>query len=100
MWGLSLRSSQDIQIRCTANEKDAVNLVLVPVKSFARLDRPRAQAVIDTGDYRHGFVATEPKKLPRGDYMLVATTYNVRNVAPLMVDLYWSGTKPAVIGVP
>eukprot|EP00957_Ditylum_brightwellii_P172218 13110645-Ditylum_brightwellii.AAC.1 len=41
-----------------------------------RIHRLSAPPVIDTGDYRHGFIATNPVFVPGGIYTLVASTFH------------------------
>mmetsp|Transcript_22585 Transcript_22585/g.64983 ORF Transcript_22585/g.64983 Transcript_22585/m.64983 type:complete len:875 (-) Transcript_22585:4571-7195(-) len=85
MWAIHvppgiIGSSQDgsfLQMSCTTAKTVAVNLMLVPVDRLGtRIERlSTADPLIDTGDYRHSFVATDLNFVPSGSYTLVISSY-------------------------
>ena len=84
MWAIQippevLGSSQDgsfLQLSCTTTRSIAVNLMLVRVDRLGtRVRRLNKEPIIDTGDYRHSFVATNLRCVPSGSYTLVVSSY-------------------------
>lgn len=84
MWAIQippevLGSSQDgsfLQLSCTTTRSIAVNLMLVRVDRLGtRVRRLNNEPLIDTGDYRHSFVATNLRCVPSGSYTLVVSSY-------------------------
>jgi hypothetical protein len=79
MWAIQVpESGAVVQIRCSAVKTFAVNVLLVPVQSFGqRIGMAFSQPVVDSGNYRHGFVVTKRKQIPAGFYTLTVSTFNV-----------------------
>jgi len=65
-----------LQLSCTTTRSVAVNLMLVPVDRLGtRVRRLKNEPLIDTGDYRHSFVATSLFFVPSGSYTLIISSY-------------------------
>jgi len=65
-----------VQLTCTAPKTTAVNVMLIPVdRAGKRVRRVEQEPVIDTGDFRHGFVASGLVYVPEGQYTLVVSSY-------------------------
>ena len=84
MWAIHIPpgiiSSQDgsfLQMSCTTKKTVAANLMLVPVDRLGtRIRRLNAtDPLIDTGDYRHSYAATDLTFVPSGSYTLVVSSY-------------------------
>lgn len=75
IWGRNRRGSFML-LTCTAPKATAVNVMLIPVdRPGKRVRRVEQEPVIDTGDYRHGFVASGLHFVPDGHYTLVVSSY-------------------------
>lgn len=79
MWAIQVpEGGAEVQIRCSAVKTFAVNVLLVPVQTFGqRIGWAFAQPLVDSGNYRHGFVVTKRKLIPAGFYTLAVSTFNV-----------------------
>lgn len=65
-----------LQIRLSTSSSEAVHALLVPVHGFGDMVKEAtADPVVDSGKYRHGFVATPRSAAPPGPYVLVISRY-------------------------
>eukprot|EP00521_Asterionellopsis_glacialis_P007952 CAMPEP_0195287320 /NCGR_PEP_ID=MMETSP0707-20130614/4430_1 /TAXON_ID=33640 /ORGANISM="Asterionellopsis glacialis, Strain CCMP134" /LENGTH=938 /DNA_ID=CAMNT_0040347067 /DNA_START=96 /DNA_END=2912 /DNA_ORIENTATION=+ len=96
MWIVRIPRTEDdsggthVQFRCSASQKAAVNVLLVPVAPNQphRLKTVKANTpVIDSGSYRHGYVASGIKRIPEGNYTLVVSTYDPGVCSAFTVDV-------------
>lgn len=71
------QQSAMIQVSVSSTTTTAVNALLVPVRSYGE-KHPKASGrpVIDTGNYRHGFVVSNRTAIPAGPYTLVVSNYH------------------------
>lgn len=78
MWAVLVpRGGACVQIRCSAVKSFAVNVMLVQVDCYGkRVKWIHETPCINSGDYRHGFVATERKQVPEGSYTLICSTFH------------------------
>lgn len=66
-----------MEIRVSTVKTSAVNVILVSVGSFGSDVRSaREKETIDSGKYRHGFLATERQHVPAGNYALLVTNFH------------------------
>jgi hypothetical protein len=71
-----------IQISVLTVRTCAVCFILVPVSSFGQaLTKPIGRPIIDTGHYRHGFVASDRQHLAHGSYALLVTNFEAGKLA-------------------
>ena len=77
MFAISVpKDGTTIQLKLSTSKSEAVHALLVPVHSFGdKLRGSRGEAVIDSGKYRHGFVATSRQKVGAGFYVLVISRF-------------------------
>lgn len=82
MWAVSVpEEGCYVQIRCSATKTFAINVMLVGVQTKGtRVQWITTEPIVDTGNYRHGFVATATKKVPKGFYTMIASTFNVDQI--------------------
>lgn len=100
MWAIRVDQAKHIQLRCSASKTAACNVMLVPVQAHAaRLRGLRTQPIIDSGSYRHGFVATDVKNVPEGNYIMVVSTFNPGQCGAFRVQVF-SSAKLKVERVP
>lgn len=70
-----------IQIRCSATKTFAINVMIVGVQTYGtRIQWVTTEPAVDTGNYRHGFVATVTKKVPKGAYTMIASTFSTGQI--------------------
>jgi calpain-7 len=73
-------SSAVIQLRCSTAKTIPVNIMVLEVPAGTPLTSYRSAAsgkpILDTGNYRHAFVVTEPTPVPAGSYMVVVSTWS------------------------
>lgn len=71
------------------------NLILVPVSSKGKLaETATLEPIIDTGAYRHAFVASKETKVQPGSYALIVSTY--REEENGLFDLKLFSSSPQV----
>ena len=98
MWGFRLPRSEQVQLRCSAHHTVAVNVMVVKVDEFVRIERLHSEPVISSGAYRHGYVVTETTRLPRGNYVLVASRYDHERNGQFFVDVF-SSAEAAFVAI-
>ena len=79
-----------VQLRIAAAKTLAVNLVLVRVESNGggeRIRGIREAPTVCTGDYRHGFAATDVVVVPAGEYVLVASAFEPGQAGSFVLGL-------------
>jgi hypothetical protein len=101
MWGIHVpEGGAVVQIRCSAVKTFAVNVLMVPVQSFGqRIGIAFAQPVVDSGNYRHGFVVTKRKQIPAGFYTLAVSTFSVGQQGSFKVQIGSSVKLPRVTAI-
>jgi hypothetical protein len=72
------REPTSLQISISTTSTTAVHALLVPVRSLGDTSLKAAgEPVIDTGNYRHGFVVSTRTSLSPGAYALVVSNFHV-----------------------
>jgi hypothetical protein len=67
-----------LQLSVTTTAATAVNAMLFPVKRRGdKVLNCHKLSIIDTGNYRHGFVVSDRKAIPAGAYTLVVSNFHV-----------------------
>jgi len=66
-----------LQVRVTTPKTSAVNAVLVPVGKYGDGVRSSTgKPVLDTGKYRHGFLASDTERVEGGPYVLLVSNFH------------------------
>ncbi|KAL7519759.1 hypothetical protein ACHAWX_004517 [Stephanocyclus meneghinianus] len=98
-WSLVVAQETFIQCKCTTKKSLAVNVVLVHTVFANNSDISGLQMrgkrvhhlyeapLVDSGDYRYGFVATERVLLQPGSYTIVVSTYEVGEVGSFILHV-------------
>lgn len=95
-FAVRLASTTTVLILLSTTTTVAANLLLVPVtKMGAKIDSTTSDPVIDTGKYRHGFVASEKKTLKGGTYALIVSNFHVDQTGLFTVK--FASSKPVTI---
>jgi hypothetical protein len=80
-----------IQLTVSTSTTAAVNVLLIPVTSYVdAIDRAIGEPAIDSGNYRHGFIATEKRKVKSGCYALVVSNYHKGEYAKFRLNIFSS----------
>mmetsp|Transcript_36362 Transcript_36362/g.109113 ORF Transcript_36362/g.109113 Transcript_36362/m.109113 type:complete len:659 (-) Transcript_36362:145-2121(-) len=89
MWSVSVPvEGAFVQVRCSSVKTFAVNVLLVGVDSPGeRIWSVDREPAIDTGDYRHGFAATNAVWVPGGQYTLCASTFHRGQAGGFRIEL-------------
>jgi len=89
MFAVSVPSNESfVQLKISSPRSVAVNVLLIPVASFGEgVDQATGQPVIDSGKYRHGFVATGREKVGAGNYVLVVSSYHAGQEAAFHLEV-------------
>ena len=70
--------SADIQLSVSTTATAAVNVLLFPVQKLGdKVLNSTGGCIIDTGNYRHGFVVSNRATIPFGAYTLIVSNYHV-----------------------
>ena len=73
----SPQQSVEIQVSVASTTTTAINALLVPVRSYGeKFLNASGRPIIDTGNYRHGFVVSNRTSIPPGAYTLVVSNYH------------------------
>ena len=71
------QKSSEIQLSISSTTTTAVNALLVPVRTSGdKFVKASGRPIIDTGNYRHGFVVSGRTFVPAGSYTLVVSNYH------------------------
>lgn len=77
-FAIRVASTTTMQILLSTTTTVAANVILVPVKQLgANIDSATGEPVLDSGQYRHGFVASEKKVVNSGAYTLIVSNFHV-----------------------
>lgn len=77
-FAVRLASTTTLQILLSTTTTVAANVMLVPVKEIgATIDSATGDPELDSGQYRHGFVASEKKAVNSGTYTLIVSNFHV-----------------------
>lgn len=91
MYFVVLQSDTIIQLRCSTKKTFGVNVMMVEAKDCNAVDfrnrRRFGKAVLDSGNYRHGFTVTEREKVPTGTYMIIVSTYQKGQIGVFNIKL-------------
>jgi calpain-7 len=76
-FAIELAKPSLLQIGVTTTRTCASNAILVPVRNFGdTADKAIGEAVIDSGKYRHGFVASDKVVVKAGSYALIVSNFH------------------------
>ena len=98
-WSLNVPTGgARLQIKCLASKELAVNIIVARggkrqgagIPTSKRIHHLYEEPVIDTGDYRHGFVISETVFVPPGLYTLVASTFDVGKEGSFQLHIFSS----------
>jgi calpain-7 len=95
MWSVMLpKGGAQIQLKCYAPKTIFINVKLIRSISDSNARESLVinsrTAVVDTGDYRDGFVASAVKLVSEGSYVLVASTFDPGEIGPFMLNIHSS----------
>ena len=81
MFAVTIRGNKTIlQLRCSTAKTVAVNIMMLAVPTGTPLSKYRNAAngkpILDSGNYRHGFVVTEPKIVHEGTYVVIVSNWS------------------------
>lgn len=80
-----------MQLTVSTSTTAAVNTLLVPVKTYGDgIDRAIGESVLDSGNYRHGFIATDKRKVKGGVYVLIVSNYHKGECAQFQLNVFSS----------
>lgn len=97
-WSVVVINETIIQFKCMAKKSLAVNVMLVqtgfvsntgasPKPTSKRVHHLYESPIVDSGDYRYGFVVTERTLLPAGLYTLILSTFEVGQVGRFILHV-------------
>lgn len=70
------KDGAEIQVEVSTSQSSAVHVDMVPVSTFGDgMDRATGEYVIDSGNYRHGFLVTERERVAAGAYCLLISNF-------------------------
>jgi calpain-7 len=75
--GANRQAKTEIQVKLSSTTTTAVNALLVPVRSYGdTYVKSIGPPIIDTGNYRHGFVVSNRTFVPPGAYTLIVSNFH------------------------
>ena len=83
MFAITVAEGTTLQLRCSANKTNAVNVMLVSlrgkkadnIRDYRRLADTNGKPILDSGNYRHGFTVTATKSIGSGTHIIIVSTY-------------------------
>jgi len=80
-----------VELRLSTSKDVAINTMLFPVKRYGEgVDCASGKALLDSGRYRHGFVAIPRTHLPAGAYVLIVSRFNQAQPGVFQLKFYSS----------
>jgi Calpain large subunit, domain III len=77
-----------LQMAATTSTTSAVNIICFAVTNFGQgFDHSFGDPLLDSGNYRHGFVVTRRKKLNKGPYVIVVSNFHKDEVASFLLKI-------------
>jgi hypothetical protein len=93
-FALQVPVNATVQIKITTTSTVAANAIVVPVQNLGDgITKATGEPVIDSGKYRHGFVATERKVLKAGSYALIVSNFHVGQTGLFTIQVSSSSSK-------
>jgi calpain-7 len=77
-----------LQLRCGTSRSLAINVMLVDTGK--RVQRLNTKPLLDSGDYRFGFVVTDACALSKGNYTIIASTFHVGQTGLFLLEIFSS----------
>lgn len=89
MWSFQVpEGGVSIQLRCTTQKSCAANIMIVAThRPGQRILRLNQEPIVDSGNYRHAFVVTEPSRLPMGHYTIIASIFDEGKTGTFFLDI-------------
>lgn len=82
--------SANIQIKCLAPKSLPVNIMLLKIGTDGDVRLKKENIVLETGDYRRGFVCSSVQRIASGSYSLIVSTYSPGETGNFILELYSS----------
>jgi calpain-7 len=83
-----------LQLKLSTSTTVAANVMLVPVASVGEgIEKATGKPVIDSGKYRHGFVASEKVRIKAGAYALIVSNFHTGQTGLFEVKVLSSSPK-------
>jgi hypothetical protein len=80
-----------IQMTISTSTTAAVNLLCFPVKCYGDgIEKAIGEAVLDSGNYRHGFIATKRRKIKSGAYAVIVSNFHKGETALFNLKIFSS----------
>lgn len=84
MFAITIGENMTLQLRCSTSKTIAVNVMMLAIPPGTSLTNCRNTAaksrggkpILDSGNYRHAFVATEPTSVLAGSYVIILSTWS------------------------
>lgn len=89
MFGLSVtESNTTLQFLLSVNKTIALNVLMFPVNQFGQGIKgvSAEKPIVDSGNYRHCFVATPRQLIPPGNYVAIVSSFTPSAVAPFRLE--------------
>jgi len=76
-FSLHVEKGTTLQLKLSTSTTLAANVIMVPVRSYGdTIEKATNEPLIDSGKYRHGFVATEKKAVKPGGYACIVSNFH------------------------
>jgi calpain-7 len=93
-FSVRLEAAATLQVTLSTSTTVAANVMLLPVASYGDgVDKATGTPLIDSGKYRHGFVASDKIKVPAGSYTLIVSNFHTGQTGLFDVKLSSSASK-------
>jgi len=92
MFAITLTQKTKLQVRCATSHILAINVMLLENNSrdpanLSELTKSMKNPILDSGNYRHGFIVTETKSISSGTYVLVCSTYHPGQIGKFILTV-------------
>lgn len=84
-------SGADMEFCVSVTKTIALNILVFPTHNYGDgLSGSKGKPIVDSGNYRHGFLATRRQFLPHGSYVAVISSFDAGVSAPFKLDIHSS----------
>ena len=78
-----------IQVTVSTATTSAVNVLLLPVAKYGDgVEKATGDALVDSGNYRHAFIATKSVRVKGGSYVMIVSNFHQGNLAAFKLQIF------------
>ena len=93
-FSVCIPAATTLQLKLSTSTTVAANVMLVPVGAYGdSIEKATGEPVVDSGKYRHGFVATDRMVVKAGMYTLIVSNFHTGQTGLFSIKVSSSSSK-------